>query len=63
MTLIVTSFVRNCLVCQASKHETLVSPRHLQPLPIPQGVWMDILMDFIFGLPRSHGKDVIYGCC
>lgn len=59
MTKFVTHFVRNCLVCQANKHESVASPGLLQPLPIPKEVWVDISMDFISGLPKSQGKEVI----
>lgn len=30
------------------------------PLPIPEEVWVDVSMDFITGLPKSQGKDVIF---
>lgn len=55
----VREFVRECQTCQANKYETVASPGLLQPLPIPQTVWSEISLDFIEGLPRSHGKDVI----
>lgn len=59
MSTMVSNFVRHCVVCQANKHETVASPGLLQPLPIPHEVWVDISMDFISGLPRSQGKEVI----
>jgi len=32
----------------------------LQPLPIPEGKWECISMDFITGLPMVQGKDCIF---
>ncbi|XP_019265440.1 PREDICTED: uncharacterized protein LOC109243003 [Nicotiana attenuata] len=42
------------------KHENVAYPGLLQPLPIPSMVLQDISMDFIEGLPKARGKDVIY---
>ena len=34
--------------------------RVLQPLEVPEQVWQHISMDFIEGLPKSFGSNVIY---
>lgn len=56
---IVNEYVAACDICQKSKVETLFLVGLLQPLPIPCQVWEDITLDFIEGLPTSHGKDTI----
>nr|XP_051229268.1 uncharacterized protein LOC127347082 [Lolium perenne] len=55
----VDDFVRQCQVCQLSKHEHNKTTGKLQPLPVPEVAWQDISMDFITGLPKSDGYDVI----
>lgn len=55
----VDAYVRSCDTCQRSKSECRSPAGLLAPLPIPKQVWVDISMDFIMGLPRSKGKDVI----
>lgn len=55
----VADFVAACDVCRRVKADNSAYPGLLHPLPIPQKVWTDISMDFIEGLPKSHGKDVI----
>ena len=47
-------------MCQQCKYDNAPSPGLLQPLPIPEAVWVDISMDFIDGLPNSFGKTVIF---
>jgi hypothetical protein len=55
----VQQFVAECLVCQQNKGETIKTPGLLQPLAIPSQRWEEVSMDFITGLPRSNGKNVI----
>lgn len=56
----VGQWVRECSTCQQVKGETVKSPGLLQPLAIPQEPWRDIAMDFITGLPKSKGSEVIW---
>lgn len=55
----VEDFVKQCTVCQHAKHTSNLLAGLLQPLPIPEGVWMDLSMDFVEGLPKSQGYSVI----
>jgi hypothetical protein len=55
----IKDFVQQCLICQQAKHDTRAPAGLLQPLPIPEQVWEDVAMDFITGIPPSHGYTVI----
>lgn len=51
--------IRNCPVCQVTKSEHVHIPGLLNPLKVPDMAWTHISMDFVEGLPKSKGKDVI----
>lgn len=53
----VMEFIQQCDVCQCSKSATMYGL--LQPLSVPTHFWSDISMDFIMGLPKSQGKDIV----
>lgn len=55
----VERFIRECPTCQITKSEHVHIPGLLNPLEIPDMAWTHITMDFIEGLPKSQGKDVI----
>jgi transposase InsO family protein/ribosomal protein L21E len=55
----VEQWVAQCVVCQRSKHEHCHYPGLLDPLPVPDMAWTHVSMDFVEGLPKSQGKDVI----
>lgn len=55
----VTEFVKSCPTCQQAKVERIKYPGLLQPLATPSAAWQVISMDFVEGLPNSHGYDCI----
>lgn len=55
----VVHFVNACVTCQQTKIPTHLPYGLLQPLPIPSGVWEDISLDFIIGLPSFQTNTVI----
>jgi Integrase zinc binding domain len=52
-------YVKSCSNCQVVKPEHVLTPSLLQPLSIPIEAWTSIGIDFITGLPKSEGKEVI----
>lgn len=55
----VRAFVGDCSKCQQPKYLSLTPLGLLQPLPILEMIWDDILIDFIDGLPKSEGYNSI----
>src|SRR6185312_16669617 len=55
----VVNFVQQCGICQQAKHSHTHPAGLLQPLPVPEGVWRDISLDFVEGLPKVDGYSVI----
>ena len=52
-------YVQECSIYEQKKTENVKLPGLLQPLPIPIAPFIYISMDFIEGLPKSEGKEVI----
>ena len=52
--------VQECKAWQRNKGELTHPAGLLQPLPIPEGKWESISMDFITGIPSVQGKDCIF---
>jgi hypothetical protein len=55
----VEKFVKQCSICQKAKHGQQHPAGLLQPLPIPDGAWKGVSMDFIEGLPVSDNYSMI----
>jgi hypothetical protein len=55
----VHTFVQSCLTCQQAKPDRGKSPGILQPLPVPEGAWQMVTLDFVEGLPRSGHANCI----
>lgn len=54
-----TIMIKECDTCQRNNPEHIPSLGLLQFLTIPTDAWSVISLDFIEGLPKSKGKDVI----
>ncbi|XP_019197193.1 PREDICTED: uncharacterized protein LOC109191075 [Ipomoea nil] len=59
MKLSVKELVEKCDTCQRCKAKNVSLPGLLHPLAIPEQARKSISMDFIEGLPKSQGKEVI----
>jgi hypothetical protein len=62
----VKEYVRACVSCQQNKVEQLKLAGLLQPLPIPEGIWKSISLDFIMQLPMSsnmHNDAIMVVVC
>lgn len=46
-------------MCQKHKDEAIHPLGLLEPLPMPEQLWKDLLIDFIEGLPSSGGYTTI----
>lgn len=55
----VKEFVAQCTTCQQAKNERVAYPGLLAPLPIPDGAWQMVTLDFIEGLPKSASYNCI----
>jgi hypothetical protein len=53
-------YVQNCPICQKMKVPRRLPQGKLSSLPVPNGIWRDLTMDFITGLPPSPREGKIY---
>lgn len=51
--------MKQCQICIQAKPERVTYPGLLQPLPVPEGAWQVIYLDFIEGMPTSHKYNCI----
>lgn len=55
----IKNYVASCTVCQQAKSKRVAYPGLLAPLPVPQGAWQIVTLDFIEGLPKSSSFNCI----
>ena len=52
----IAEYVSKCLTYQQVKAEHQVPSDLLNPIPIPQWKWVNIIMDFVSGFPLTQKK-------
>ena len=55
----IKKYVEQCEICQRNKYEATKPAGVLHPLPAPEAILEEWLMDFIEGLPKAGGMNVI----
>ena len=56
----IAAYVKGCVICQRSKSAPGAKAGKLMPLPVPEGIWEDISMDFVGPLPlTARGVDSV----
>jgi len=56
----VQEYVSSCNLCQRTKAHQHKPYRELSSLPLPEGPWQELTMDFITGLPPSKRQGNVY---
>ncbi|KAM2854339.1 hypothetical protein FF1_024798 [Malus domestica] len=57
----IAEYVSRCIVCQQVKAERKKPFGRMQPLPVPQWKWENIIMDFVYKLPHTqNGFDGVW---
>ena len=56
----IKKYCDECFICQRNKTLALSSAGLLMPLEILDAIWNGISIDFIDGLPKAEGNEVIF---